>query len=149
MFRRSAYNKVGGYRSEFYFAQDLDLWVRLVEIGSYVLIPEVLYQARVVPSDISRCYKKKQIKLTKYLLESKRLRLGGLSEDHILSKAAKILPNSNERLNRFTQAKAFYFIGACLKQKDHCQARKYFKQAIKSNPFHFRSWFRFLFGHNS
>jgi len=149
MFRHSAYKKVGGYRSQFYFAQDLDLWVRLSEIGNYFVTPEVLYQASVEPSDVSRCYRKEQLELTKYLLKCKRLRVSGFSEDPILSKAAKIHPKSNKRLKLFSQAKAYYFIGACLKQRDHIQARKYFKQAIKSNPFHFRSWFRFLFGHNS
>jgi len=149
MFRRSAYKKVGGYRSQFYFAQDLDLWVRLIEIGKYIVMPELLFKARVTPSDVSRRYRKEQIKLTKYLLECKHLRLADLSEDHILSKAAKIRPYSNERPNRLIQARAFYFIGACLKQKGNVKARKYFKQAIKHNPFHFRSWFRLLFGDHS
>ena len=34
MMRRSAYERAGGYRSMFYFAQDIDLWSRMVEIGT-------------------------------------------------------------------------------------------------------------------
>jgi len=53
MFLRAAYEKIGGYRPEFYFAQDLDLWTRLIEIGSHVTVPKVLYEAVVTPKDIS------------------------------------------------------------------------------------------------
>src|SRR5262249_42598650 len=33
MFRKSAYERAGGYRTAFGVAQDLDLWTRMVEIG--------------------------------------------------------------------------------------------------------------------
>ena len=42
MFRREAYEKVGGYRAEFDVAQDLDLWMRLVRSGRCWATPEVL-----------------------------------------------------------------------------------------------------------
>ncbi len=48
MFRKSAYDEVGGYRSEFIYAQDLDLWVRLNSKYSLAILPDVLY------SDFSR-----------------------------------------------------------------------------------------------
>lgn len=44
MFRRDAYERVGGYRPAFYFSQDLDLWMRLVEVGDLGMIDEVLYE---------------------------------------------------------------------------------------------------------
>src|SRR6185295_7332334 len=31
--RADAYRKAGGYRAEFYFAQDLDLWIRMAALG--------------------------------------------------------------------------------------------------------------------
>ncbi|MDD1444208.1 glycosyltransferase, partial [Dolichospermum sp. ST_sed3] len=70
MFRRSIYEKVGGYRSCFYFAQDLDLWIRLVEHGEHVIVPETLYQALISVESISGLYRKKQIEITKLILES-------------------------------------------------------------------------------
>ena len=33
MFRRRSFEKVGGYRAQFRVAQDLDLWMRLSEVG--------------------------------------------------------------------------------------------------------------------
>ena len=46
MFRRSAYEAVGGYRPEFYYGQDWDLWYRLAETGDFLVLPQVLYNAR-------------------------------------------------------------------------------------------------------
>ena len=52
MFRRSDYVAAGGYRSEFYYGQDWDLWYRLAERGTFFLVREVLYHARVLPHGI-------------------------------------------------------------------------------------------------
>lgn len=43
MFRKSSYNQVGGYREEFEFAQDKDLWCRMSTVGKFYKIDEVLY----------------------------------------------------------------------------------------------------------
>jgi glycosyltransferase involved in cell wall biosynthesis len=47
MFRRDIYEKVGGYRKIFYYAQDSDLWARLREHGKLGTMPEVLYERRI------------------------------------------------------------------------------------------------------
>ncbi|MEG3167877.1 glycosyltransferase [Sphingomonas sp. LB3N6] len=44
MFRRSLYDKVGGYRDFFRFAQDRDLWLRMSRLCDYAIVPEVLYR---------------------------------------------------------------------------------------------------------
>src|SRR5205823_3112993 len=53
MFRRDAYERAGGYRAEFYYGQDWDLWYRLAALGKFQMIPEALYRARVSPESIS------------------------------------------------------------------------------------------------
>jgi glycosyltransferase involved in cell wall biosynthesis len=47
MFRREAYERVGGYRDLFYYSQDTDLWRRLGEIGKLGHLNEVLYERRI------------------------------------------------------------------------------------------------------
>jgi cellulose synthase/poly-beta-1,6-N-acetylglucosamine synthase-like glycosyltransferase len=47
MFRRDAYDRAGGYRSEFRFSQDYDLWLRLIRQGKFATVPEVLYDRYV------------------------------------------------------------------------------------------------------
>src|SRR5258708_7128795 len=42
MFRRDAYERTGGYRPQFFYGQDWDLWYRLAEQGAFQIIPEAL-----------------------------------------------------------------------------------------------------------
>lgn len=44
MFRKSIYEKVGGYRSIFKFSQDKDLWLRMSKYGDIAIIQEILYE---------------------------------------------------------------------------------------------------------
>lgn len=46
MMRRSSVLQVGGYRSEFRFAQDKDLWLRLMDIGELANLAQPLLQYR-------------------------------------------------------------------------------------------------------
>jgi glycosyltransferase involved in cell wall biosynthesis len=46
MARVEALRRVGGYRPECYTAEDLDLWLRLAEIGRLANLPEVLLKYR-------------------------------------------------------------------------------------------------------
>lgn len=47
MFRHDAYLNVGGYRKEFCYAQDRDLWLRLGIQGDFAVIPKLLYRRYV------------------------------------------------------------------------------------------------------
>ena len=44
MFRKNIYEKVGGYRPFFTYAQDRDLWLRMSEHCDYRIVEEVLYR---------------------------------------------------------------------------------------------------------
>jgi len=46
IFRREAYERVGGYRPDFSPAEDIDLWLRLGDIGQMACLPDVLLQYR-------------------------------------------------------------------------------------------------------
>jgi glycosyltransferase involved in cell wall biosynthesis len=66
MFRKSTYEQVGGYREFFKFAQDRDLWLRMIEVCEMNIYPEVLYQRREFTSDGISTNREKLI-LQKYL----------------------------------------------------------------------------------
>ena len=53
MFRKDSYERVGGYRPEFYYAQDSDLWLRLALVGKIAYAQQFLYTHRVAPEGIS------------------------------------------------------------------------------------------------
>lgn len=65
MIRRSAYDKTGGYRPFFRFAQDRDLWLRIGYYYEFLIIDEVLYERRKFYTDgISTDHKKLIIQQT-------------------------------------------------------------------------------------
>lgn len=51
MYRKSLYDKVGGYRELFKFAQDMDLWCRMSHHCHFTLLDEVLYTRYVNQPD--------------------------------------------------------------------------------------------------
>ncbi|SJM35134.1 glycosyltransferase [Mesorhizobium delmotii] len=53
MFRREMYDRVGGYREVFTYAQDRDLWLRMSRWTEFSTVPEVLYRCRIVPGSVS------------------------------------------------------------------------------------------------
>ena len=146
MFRRHDYERVGGYRPDFYFAQDLDLWIRLAETGTHHVMPEILYQASLDVVSISSLQRKAQIETTKIILESAALRRRGRSEAPALAKAALIKPRAKGRSDRLQRARSLYFIGTCLNARSDPQARSYFRQALRAFPLHFKSAARLFFG---
>jgi hypothetical protein len=53
MFRAEKFHAVGGYRAEYTYAEDYDLWLRLARVGEVVWIDETLLAYRVHASQIS------------------------------------------------------------------------------------------------
>lgn len=54
MFRRDLFEKVGGYRELFRFAQDRDLWLRMGRHCNYYVLPDVLYERYYLPGGVGR-----------------------------------------------------------------------------------------------
>lgn len=54
MFRKSVYEKAGGYRSFFKYAQDRDLWLRMSAVCEYDIVEQPLYRRFRLPGGVSR-----------------------------------------------------------------------------------------------
>jgi|688.fasta_scaffold07192_16 glycosyltransferase involved in cell wall biosynthesis len=52
MIRKYHYDRIGGYRKAFYYAQDRDLWLRLIEISKLGFVDEVLYKRLFISNSI-------------------------------------------------------------------------------------------------
>jgi glycosyltransferase involved in cell wall biosynthesis len=146
IFPRALYEKIGGYRSAFYFAQDIDLWLRLAERGSHMVMPDVLYKAIFTISSISGKYRAEQFESARLILESAQRRRDGLNDTDVLRKACAIKPKANGTVERRGRAKAMYFIGMCLRKNRNPRSSEYFKKAFLTYPLHFRSAVRLLLG---
>lgn len=128
MFRKSAYEDVGGYRKEFYVAQDLDLWSRLLEQGSHRYLDLILYKARFSESSISARKRMDQVRLTEKIAEciAARQRLG--NDLRIVEN----LPSPSAELSSKNIVKSdfYHFVGSTLLLHNPKAARKYLRQAL-------------------
>lgn len=143
LFPRDLYERVGGYRADFYFAQDLDLWTRLVEYGPHVAVPGFLYQAVFNPGSISSLQRSGQVGCAKILLECARLRRSSRSENAALARARLIRPDARNAPAK-DLASALYFVGMCLRKRGDARAIRYFREALRANPVHIKSALRLL-----
>ena len=143
MMKKSAYERAGGYRAAFYFAQDLDLWSRIVEHGRFGVVDATLYQALLLPGSISGTRAAEQRQLASLIELATETRRAGKDEAEYLAAAALVVPGSGEaRTNRLAQGN--YFIGSCLRQQSPAQAQTYFREALRHDPWHWRAWLRLL-----
>jgi glycosyltransferase involved in cell wall biosynthesis len=132
MFRKDAYREAGGYRPEFRYAQDLDLWIRMARIGSLGIVDEVLYEALFAPRSISGVARDAQRRLTEIAV---RLR-DGEEPASLLADAARVSvkPQTVEG-----EAAALYFIGKCLLAQGNDKGRRLLREALRRNPWHWRA----------
>jgi len=155
MFRRSGYQQAGGYRPEFYFAQDWDLWYRLAEIGHYYVVPRALYRARFFPSSISMTRKHFQDEIERCARGAFVARRIGEDESAWLERARRCRPNesvpgnpgagnSSNSPQKVNHEPGFYFIGEALRRRGDPRARRYLSQAMRHSPTSPRAYVRWL-----
>ncbi len=150
MFRRTLYEGVGGYRAEFYFAQDSDLWLRMAERGRIGYVPEVLYHYRRDPESISGSWRLMQTRFGELGQACRAARRTGVSEAPHLAEAAAL--TERVRHDRAKGGQVFddaapemaYLIGSRLAQDGNRRAAKYLWRAIRGRPWRWRAWVRLL-----
>jgi glycosyltransferase involved in cell wall biosynthesis len=76
MFRKQAALELGGYRKEYEFAEDMDLWLRFAEIGRIANLDEPLLKYREHFKKIGHVQATRQSDLTRRLLEEAHHRRG-------------------------------------------------------------------------
>lgn len=135
MFRRSAYESVGGYRAAFAVAQDQDLWLRLAETGRCVALPEVLYEAHLSRGSISANRRGEQVRTMQVILDCARLRRAGSCDRGALEAFAN-RDAGGARQGRFIRpiqdARFYYFIGCLLRKRRPEDAKAYFRKSLRA-----------------
>lgn len=146
MFPRSKYVQAGGYRPSFAVAQDIDLWLRLRELGQCIGTADVGYQARVAPGSISARRRTEQFRFAALAIECARRRSQGLSERELLDVPMAQPAEPTRRSAKLEHAKFLYFVGSCLRRSDPTAARRYFWKAFREYPLLFKSLIRLALG---
>jgi hypothetical protein len=139
MFRRDAYMAAGGYRAQFRFAQDLDLWVRMARLGRIVVVPEALYEATMEVSAISARNRTEQLEWARIALDLRH----AADPEALLARAAAIGPQKRAASGR-AEGDALYFIASCLRRRRDGRWRTYARGALRRNPAMLRAWLLFV-----
>jgi glycosyltransferase involved in cell wall biosynthesis len=147
MFRRSTYEQVGGYRAAFPVAQDLDLWMRVSEVGRCYAMPKVLYQVKLAPGSISVIRRDEQLRAAHSILACAAARRAGKSEAEHLNRWRSELAELRARTAggrvRFTDrehARFYYFIAHTLRRHRPDLSRLYYWKSIRSWVLYPRAW---------
>ena len=150
MFRRTLFEEVGGYRAEFYFGQDSDLWLRMAERARIGYVPEVLYQCRRDPKSISGSCRPLQKRFGELGQSCRAVRRMGAAEEPHLAVAAALTERilhdrANGGLFRDNAAvEMAYLIGSRLAQDGDRRAAKYLWRAIRGRPWSWQAWVRLM-----
>lgn len=144
MFRHDAYRHSGGYRKQFRFAQDTDLWHRMSMIGNLAELPEILFEWGIDCVGISSTSHDRQRRLAMLARESYELLKAGKDDSDVLLKAETAswgeLPPGSVIPPRVARANAEFFIGSQLYSIGDPRCRSYLKQAIRHRPCWGRPW---------
>lgn len=141
MFRAAAYRQVDGYHAHFRFAEDLDLHLRLMEVGTAGFLPDLLYGYRIQDESVTRRYGDAQIRYFVALAQAcAEARRQGISESPILETARRAsymspLPRSRPE----SVADTHLLVGRLLLSRGDWRARSYFWQVLKKGPDKIRS----------
>lgn len=146
MFRRALYEAVGGYRAEFHFGQDSDLWLRMAERSLIAYSTDVLYTACRDIDTISGRMGRVQHQYGDIGLACRAARRAGQSDSQILRDAARltdqILTSRKQGSGSVGASAMAYLIGSSLSKSGHASARSYLWQAVRLNPLNWRAWAR-------
>lgn len=145
MFRADAYRQAGGYRLPFVVAQDIDLWLRLSEIGQCLGLTETMYEARVEMASISSRRRKDQLQMCALAIACTQARNEGRAEPLLADRA---LPTTSpaRAMDGWERARFHYFVASCLRSTDPVAARRYYWMATRENPLHFKALLRSVLG---
>lgn len=147
MFRRDDYERCGGYREQFFCAQDHDLWHRLLSLGKLGFVGEPLCIWRLDDTGISTRKALVQRQMAELAIACAQARREGRPESELLSQAEQLRHwKGPVRQSSPAQARAEanYHMGSRLQANRDARCRKYLLRAIASNPVHWRAWLKLI-----
>ncbi len=133
MFRRELISKmVEVYR--FYYSQDFDLWLRLMDKTKFGMIEEPLHFRRRTMISISSTLQNKRNKISDLILELYLTRISNESEFDWKSKEQKILSGFSKNTSFSFSIGHFYDAKAWFVNKSFRKSRIAFSKLVQKNP---------------
>ncbi|HRO63201.1 glycosyltransferase [Thermomonas sp.] len=135
-----AFRAAGGYRAAFVVAQDIDLWLRLHELGTCAAVPEILYDYRFDLGGISRRRYAQQMAFAELAVRCAQARRNGKAEPPLVLQQYAAMDDDKSSQSR--KAEYHYFVGSCLRDRDPSSARSHFLMAWRAQPHRFKPLIR-------
>lgn len=148
MFRKSVYEEVGGYREEFYFAQDSDLWLRMAERALIAYVPEVRYVHRLGLTGASGALWRAQREFGDLGQLCRAARRRGLPETAYLAHARRLTleissaKQQGSDKNALASLRMAYLVGSLLTSRGDPRACRYLARVVRAKPWHMKAWIR-------
>ncbi|MEM6472082.1 MAG: glycosyltransferase [Planctomycetota bacterium] len=144
MIRMDAFQKAGGYRAAFRFAQDSDLWYRLSEHGLLAELNESLFDWGIDTGGISASNRHRQQSLADLARQCYDARRAGDGESELLKRAEVVswesTPAGGDAAFIDPSAAAEFFIGSQLYALKDSRCRAYLRRAIRRHPVWPAAW---------
>jgi hypothetical protein len=134
--RTDAVRRVGGYRPEYDLAEDLDLFLRLGEIGELANIDEVLLLYRLHTSSTNATKRRRQVEVVGNVLADVCRRRGLPTTQPLVASDPGPTENLHTRLGHMA------IVG-----RNYPAARRHARKAILKNPLHPACWRLLLAAH--
>jgi glycosyltransferase involved in cell wall biosynthesis len=131
MMRRKVLLDLGGYRTQFQWAEDMDLFLRMAEVGRLANLPEVLLQYRQHPDSVNRSRQQEQIVVITAVARDAHERRGLKMDSGWTYTPMPVLPKHRQLLDWAWKA---------LKEGKVPIARKYALAVWKTSPTNVESW---------
>lgn len=126
--RKAAILKVGGYHQEFHYAEDLDIFLRLAEVGILANIPEVLLEYRQHVESVGYARREAQFKATHLSVIEAKKRRGLPYESHSVCEESLFIPPSPSEIH-------LKWAWWALAGNNRQTAKKHAFKAFLENPF--------------
>ncbi len=133
MFRAAALKRVGTYKQELIYAEDLDLWLRMAEVGELYNLPEVLLHYRMHAQSISHAKAQEQRRKWRIAVSDAQTRRGQAVVEHPSLAAVKEDP-ATEAQNHVRWAWWALMAGNIKTARKHALA------GLRRRPFSMESW---------
>ncbi|HDM77954.1 MAG TPA: glycosyltransferase [Deltaproteobacteria bacterium] len=134
LLRKEAIEAVGSYDENLRYAQDYDLWLRMLRKGySFSIVPEFLYRFRISPESVAKLYLQR--------------RYAALIKMRQAEKCKNIASNSFENLGTLSYRRKrslYHYAIGTLKLEDGQTkaARGELLKSVRIDPSNIRSWYR-------
>lgn len=140
MMRREEFEKTGGYRPCFYYAQDSDLWLRLSLCGRFLVAPCVLYRRVIGTGSISSRFRQAQSRFCELAQESYRAVRAGASDAPVVASAEQLASECRQQrgqsTSRYETATSLLLLAAQLMKSDPQLGQAYLWRAFCTCPLH-------------